>query len=270
MDNKNAGFWNESNQSNLQSECIQNTLKIFLFIILVSITIVTIIGNLIVILCFAKYKQVRTVNNYYILNLSIADLIIGMLMPFYAVNVVFNNGYWKFGKPFCRIWLVIDYVVGTASVLQIVFISFDRFFSVVYPIKYHKWPMRKVVLMNIFLIWLLAFLNYGPAIILWPALSKKYGNYKKELNYSTHIMPYVTKFECRAEFRNNIHYLIIPAFVEFFIPFISITVFNVSIYLNIRQRMLKNKLVYDKITPNNTNQKSINTNTSINNKIKSI
>jgi hypothetical protein len=125
------------------------------------IAIITTLGNLIVILCFIKYKHVRTINNYYILSLSIADLIIGLIcMPFYAHNA-FNNGYWRFGVPFCRIWLVIDYVSGTASVLQIVVISLDRCLSVVYPIKYLSLSMKKIILLNIFLVWLIAFLNYG-------------------------------------------------------------------------------------------------------------
>ena len=221
-------------------------LKICLFSFLLFIALLTTFGNLLVILCFLKYKHVRTINNYYILSLSIADFIIGILMPFYAHNISFNHGYWEFGEVFCRLWLLFDYVVGTASVLQIVFISFDRFVSVVYPIKYRSWPIRKIVFINISIVWLLAFLNYGPAVVFWPLITNQYNDIK-------HVN--VTQFECKAEFRNNFFYLIVPASIEFFIPFVTITAFNFSIYLNIRRRILSANRAYKRLLKMNSIKK---------------
>ena len=206
------------NNTNVIQE--NDSLRIFLFLIMLLVAILTIFGNLIVILCFIKFKHIRTNNNYYILSLSIADLLIGIIIPFYAHKTL-NNGYWHFGFTFCRLWLVIDYVAGTASVLQIVVISLDRFVSVVYPFKYRQWSNRKIIFFNIFLVWIIAFLNYGPAIILWPIFTDD------------------SKDDCRAEFRNNFYYLIIATTIEFFLPFISILIFNFSIYVNIRKRSLK-------------------------------
>ena len=217
---------------------------IVLFIFMQLIAITTVFGNLVVILCFVKYKKVRKMSNYYILSLSIADLIIGLLMPFYAQNKAFNNGYWQFGVAFCRVWLFFDYVVGSASVFQIVVISFDRFVSVVYPIRYRSWPSRRQIYLNIFLVWFLAVLNYGPGIMLWPILSNIFD---KNSSNSTDFMKQ-TKFECRAEFHNNFYYLLIPASIEFFIPFISISVFNLSIYLNIRQRVSNARKLYKRFS----------------------
>jgi histamine receptor H3 len=197
-----------------------DSLKIFLFIIMLLVAFLTVFGNFIVILCFMKFKHIRTNTNYYILSLSIADFLIGIIIPFYA-HKMFNNGYWYFGFIFCRLWLIIDYVAGTASVLQIVVISLDRFISVVFPFKYRQWSNRKIIFLNIFLVWVIAFLNYGPAIILWPILTN------------------VSASECRAEFRNSFYYLIIATSIEFFLPFISILIFNFSIYVNIRKRSLK-------------------------------
>ncbi len=100
--------------------------------------------------------------------------------------------------------------------------------------------MKKIILLNIFLVWLITFLNYCPAIILWPIVSEL-------LNYNTTVG--IDNYECRADFRNNFYYLLIANSIEFFIPFLSITVFNcsISIYWNIRQRIIKSRLVYFKI-----------------------
>ena len=213
----------------------------FIYLFMLFISLVTIIGNLIVILCFLKFKHIRTINNYYILSLSVADTIIGILcMPFYA-HTSHYNGDWRFGMLYCRVWLVLDYVAGTASVLQIVVISFDRFISVVYPIKYRLWSTKRFICLNITLVWLIAFLNYGPAIIFWPILASYLNENATYLTSSNDL-----HYECRAEFRNNFYYLMTATFIEFFLPFISITTFNFSIYWNIRRRMHKRLPLFEK------------------------
>lgn len=70
-------------------------------------------------------------------------------------------------------------------------------------------------------VWLAAFLLYGPAIISWE-----------------HIVggSVVPDGECYAEFYFNWYFLMTASTVEFFTPFISVTYFNLSIYINIRNR----------------------------------
>lgn len=40
------------------------------------------------------------------------------------------TGEWRLGRGLCKLWLVVDYMLCTASVFNIVLISFDRFLSV--------------------------------------------------------------------------------------------------------------------------------------------
>lgn len=40
------------------------------------------------------------------------------------------TGIWHFGRGMCKLWLLIDYLMCTASVFNIVIISYDRFLSV--------------------------------------------------------------------------------------------------------------------------------------------
>lgn len=70
-------------------------------------------------------------------------------------------------------------------------------------------------------VWLLAFLLYGPAIIFW------------ELVAGESIVP---ADECFAEFYCTWYFLLSASTFEFFSPFISVTFFNLSIYLNIQRR----------------------------------
>lgn len=47
------------------------------------------------------------------------------------VYIPYNlTGRWMLGKGLCKVWLVMDYLLCTASVFNIVLISYDRFLSV--------------------------------------------------------------------------------------------------------------------------------------------
>lgn len=72
-------------------------------------------------------------------------------------------------------------------------------------------------------VWLAAFLLYGPAIISWEYIA------------GGSVVPHS---ECHAEFYFNWYFLMTASTVEFFTPFISVTYFNLSIYINIRKRNL--------------------------------
>lgn len=71
------------------------------------------------------------------------------------------------------------------------------------------------------MVWVLAFLLYGPAIISWEYISGE------------SIIP---TGECYAEFFYNWYFLMTASMLEFFTPFISVMFFNLSIYLNIQKR----------------------------------
>lgn len=101
-------------------------LSLLILIIATLMSLTTIIGNVLVITAFIVEKSLRKYSNYFILNLSIADLLIGILIPPYAPFLLLKRN-WRIGRAACTIWLVLDYVVGSASVLCIVVISLDRY-----------------------------------------------------------------------------------------------------------------------------------------------
>ncbi|KAG9332187.1 hypothetical protein JZ751_015550 [Albula glossodonta] len=70
-------------------------------------------------------------------------------------------------------------------------------------------------------VWLLAFLLYGPAIIFWEFI----------VGGST-----VPDDECFAEFYYTWYFLLCASTFEFFSPFVSVTFFNLRIYQHIHKR----------------------------------
>lgn len=112
-------------------------------------------------------KQLQTISNYFLLSLAIADLAIGLVsMPLFTVQTI--AGYWPFGSFICDTWLSLDYLASNASVLNLLIISFDRYFSVTRPLTYRAKRTNRKAAMAISLAWLISLILWPPWIYSWP------------------------------------------------------------------------------------------------------
>ncbi|NWU63626.1 HRH3 protein, partial [Pterocles burchelli] len=131
---------------------------VLLAFLMVLLALVTILGNILVILAFIMDRNLRHRSNYFFLNLAISDFAVGAFcMPLYIPYSL--TGKWHLGRGVCKLWLVMDYLLCTASVFNIVLISYDRFLSVTKAVSYRAQkgitsnPVVKMVA-----IWVFAFL----------------------------------------------------------------------------------------------------------------
>ena len=80
------------------------------------IVIIATVGNLVVIWIVLADRRMRTVTNYFLVNLSIADTMVSTLnVIFNFTYMLFNN--WPYGNAYCKF----SYFVGVFSVCGSVF-----------------------------------------------------------------------------------------------------------------------------------------------------
>ncbi|XP_051960563.1 alpha-1A adrenergic receptor-like [Xyrauchen texanus] len=123
-----------------------------------------IVGNILVILSVVCNRHLRIPTNYFIINLAMADLLLGTtVLPVSATLEILN--YWVFGRIFCDIWAAVDVLCCTASIMSLCVISIDRYIGVRYPLQYPSIVTEKRALLAMLGVWVLAIvISIGPLL----------------------------------------------------------------------------------------------------------
>ena len=147
--------------------------KVLLAILFGIIAFVTVVGNIMVMVSFKMDKRLQTISNYFLFSLAIADFIIGAYsIPFFTIQLI-ENGKWPLSQALCDIWLSIDYMASNASVMNLLAISVDRYFSVTRPLSYRARRTTKIAALMILSAWGLSTVIWVPAINAWPYIEGK-------------------------------------------------------------------------------------------------
>lgn len=106
---------------------------------LIVVIFLSIAGNVLVCMAIYTDRGLRRIGNLFLASLAIADLFVGALvMTFALVNDL--QGYWMFGAKFCDIWIAIDVMCSTASILNLCAISLDRYIHIKDPLRFVPRP----------------------------------------------------------------------------------------------------------------------------------
>ncbi|EDW02718.1 GH19725 [Drosophila grimshawi] len=180
--------------------------------------LVTIIGNVFVIAAIILERNLQNVANYLVASLAVADLFVACLvMPLGAVYEISNG--WILGPELCDIWTSCDVLCCTASILHLVAIAADRYWTVT-NIDYNNLRTPRRVFIMIFCVWFAALI-----VSLAPQFGWKDPDYMKRIE------------EQHCMVSQDVAYQIFATCCTFYVPLLVILFLYWKIYLIARKRI---------------------------------
>ncbi|KAM4534392.1 D(3) dopamine receptor isoform 3-T4 [Odontesthes bonariensis] len=171
-------------------------------------------GNVLVCLAVLRERSLQTTTNYLVVSLAVADLLVASLVMPWAVYLEVVGGAWLFSRLYCNIFVTLDVMMCTASILNLCAISIDRYTAVVMPVLYNTTHRsKKRVFAMIATVWVLAFAVSCPLLF----------------GFNTTDDPMVCSI-------SNPDFVIYSSVVSFYLPFIVTLLVYIRIYIFLRMR----------------------------------
>ncbi|KAF3690827.1 5-hydroxytryptamine receptor 2B [Channa argus] len=125
-------------------------------LLIIMVIIPTIGGNILVILAVSLERKLQNATNYFLMSLAVADLLVGLLvMPIALITVLYNSD-WPLPEFLCPIWLFLDVLFSTASIMHLCAISLDRYIAIKKPIQHSQYKSRAKAMVKIALVWVIS------------------------------------------------------------------------------------------------------------------
>lgn len=185
--------------------------------ILVGILILlTVFGNVMVVIAVITSRALRAPQNLFLVSLACADILVATLvMPFSLANELM--GYWYFGKVWCEIYLALDVLFCTSSIVHLCAISLDRYWSVTQAIEYNLRRTPRRIKCIVLIVWVLAAIISFPPLI---TMKKDEGK--------------VDSPECKIN--EEKWYIIFSSIASFFAPCVIMIMVYIRIYQIAKKR----------------------------------
>ncbi|CAG5119654.1 unnamed protein product [Candidula unifasciata] len=140
-------------------------LMICICVMLGGMILAIILGNIFVSTAILVEKSLQGVSNYLILSLAMTDLLVAVLvMPLSLINEI--SIHWFLGNAICDMWISMDVLCCTASILHLVAIAFDRYWAVS-NIDYVRSRSARQILFMVAIVWMVSICISIPPLFGW-------------------------------------------------------------------------------------------------------
>ncbi|XP_062981514.1 trace amine-associated receptor 2 [Elgaria multicarinata webbii] len=141
-------FGNGSCPANLRPASVRGAIYIFIS----GVIIITILGNLAIIISISCFRQLHSPTNFLILSMAVTDFLLGFfIMPYSMIRSVENC--WYFGMTFCKVHYSFDLMLCLVSIFHLCSVAVDRFYAICYPLHYSCKITLPVIRLLIVLCW---------------------------------------------------------------------------------------------------------------------
>ncbi|XP_049641019.1 alpha-2B adrenergic receptor [Suncus etruscus] len=124
----------------------------------------TVFGNVLVILAVLTSRALRAPQNLFLVSLAAADILVAaLIIPFSLANELL--GYWYFRRTWCEVYLALDVLFCTASIVHLCAISLDRYWAVSRAPEYNSKRTPRRIKGIILTVWLIAAVISLPPLV---------------------------------------------------------------------------------------------------------
>ena len=135
-------------------------------IIVISITCMTIFSNITNILILRSLPSWGNNTSYFLINLAITDLGVGVFLMSLAIYpVTANLDHWPYGLFVCQLSSYLGCVFCSTSIISLCLISIDRYIAITKALAYYELMTEKRCYFLITATWVYSFLFYIPIFI---------------------------------------------------------------------------------------------------------
>ncbi|XP_010886427.2 G-protein coupled receptor 26 [Esox lucius] len=154
-----------------------NWTDVLLEAVIVSVVVVSLVSNLLVLLCFVQSSEIRAqVPGVFLLNLSISNILTSTVnMPSTLFGIALRGQ--PFGDAFCRAVSFLETFLTANAMLSMAALGVDRWLAVVFPLSYSSRLQYRDALVVLGCCWLhsVAF-SLAALLMSWGAYSDTYAS----------------------------------------------------------------------------------------------
>uniref|UniRef100_A0A0N4Z5L9 G_PROTEIN_RECEP_F1_2 domain-containing protein n=1 Tax=Parastrongyloides trichosuri TaxID=131310 RepID=A0A0N4Z5L9_PARTI len=150
-----GGILSEESYQNEESLLNRPLIRNFLIIAYIIVFLSCVLGNIIILTVIITKKSMRTITNFLLGNLALADLLVGI---FCVVQTGFHflssgDSKWIFGKTMCHCYLYLVNMIPNLSAGILVLLSVERFIAVVRPMLVQDIMTSRVLVISTAFVW---------------------------------------------------------------------------------------------------------------------
>ena len=117
------------------SELMTSDLRALKLTLYAIIFVASAVGNSLVCTVILRRKKMKTVTNYFILNLAIADLTLNLICIPFDIPVQEMNNKWPYGALLCRVIYPLQTLALFASIYTLTAVSLSRYWAINHPLR---------------------------------------------------------------------------------------------------------------------------------------
>ncbi|XP_053345547.1 trace amine-associated receptor 13c-like [Clarias gariepinus] len=131
---------------------VSSAVYILLYVCSTAVVMLTVCGNLLIIMSVLHFKQLHTPTNTLVLSLAVSDFLIGALVML-SVLIWTIESCWIFERGYCFCLLITAFFLGNVSFYNVALISVDRYLALSNPFFYATTISRKKMCIVVYCNW---------------------------------------------------------------------------------------------------------------------